>query len=116
MTIDKHLFTFFYRCLSRAPQLEQKEDAAPEQKGEQKPGWFKNLLSVRTLPPSKESHSTVLSKKEILYELQRKCCFLVYIARQQNNVTKIIKESIEFFSTKGLQNVSNCSITKVFFF
>ena len=63
----------FYRCLGTTPQLLQKEeekDKVPVP--EQKPGFFKNLLKVRTLQPSKESHSAVLSKKEVLYELQCK--------------------------------------------
>ncbi|XP_076452278.1 protein NipSnap-like [Babylonia areolata] len=36
----------------------------------EKRGWLKNLMKVRTLEPSKESHSAQLSSKETVYEIQ----------------------------------------------
>ena len=44
---------------------ENPNDAVPEKKG-----WLQNLLRVRTLEPSKESHSMQLSSKETVYEIQ----------------------------------------------
>ncbi|KAK6191292.1 hypothetical protein SNE40_003020 [Patella caerulea] len=51
------------RCICSSAALLQDENAS-------KPGWLTNLLRVRTLEPSKESHSSQLSSKEIVYEIQ----------------------------------------------
>ncbi|XP_050408010.1 protein NipSnap isoform X2 [Patella vulgata] len=51
------------RCICSSATRLQDENAS-------KPGWFTNLLRVRTLEPSKESHSSQLSSKEIVYEIQ----------------------------------------------
>ncbi|XP_025090888.1 protein NipSnap-like isoform X2 [Pomacea canaliculata] len=49
----------------------QQETPTPKEgdQGEKK-GWFQNILRVRTLEPSKESHSMQLSSKETVYEIQ----------------------------------------------
>ncbi|KAL5015001.1 hypothetical protein ScPMuIL_009271 [Solemya velum] len=65
-----------YRCFCSTASLfkdskdsketEELHDAmGPEQKG-----WFKNFMRVRTLPTTKESHSSQLSSKEVVYEMQ----------------------------------------------
>ena len=38
----------------------------------EKRGWLKDFLRVRTLEPSRESHSMQLSTKQTVYELQCK--------------------------------------------
>lgn len=45
------------RCLSTSTGNQQKD------------GWFNKLL-VRKIEPTKESHSRMLSDKEVIYELQ----------------------------------------------
>ncbi|XP_033749041.1 protein NipSnap-like isoform X2 [Pecten maximus] len=51
------------RCLSTSHRLQTDEDSNPK-------SWLKNILPVRTLPASKESHSSLLSNKETVYEMQ----------------------------------------------
>ncbi|XP_041347861.1 protein NipSnap-like [Gigantopelta aegis] len=61
------------RCLATSPvlhkQLAEKELQEDVEVVEKK-GWFKNLLRVRTIPTSSESHSSQLSDKEVVYEIQ----------------------------------------------
>ncbi|KAK7487907.1 hypothetical protein BaRGS_00020808 [Batillaria attramentaria] len=49
---------------SQSPQSEEQDDRSG------KGGWLKNFMRVRTLEPSKESHSMQLSSKETVYEIQ----------------------------------------------
>ncbi|XP_060072727.1 protein NipSnap-like [Ylistrum balloti] len=51
------------RCLSTSHTLQTDSDSNSK-------GWLKNILPVRTLPASKESHSSLLSNKETVYEMQ----------------------------------------------
>ena len=39
---------------------------------EKEKSWFKRLLPVRSIDPGKESHSSLLSDKDVVYELQSK--------------------------------------------
>ncbi|XP_076435171.1 protein NipSnap-like isoform X2 [Babylonia areolata] len=55
------------RCMSAGPKSEVQREGEPEEK---KAGWLTNLLRVRTLEPSRESHSMQLSSKETVYEIQ----------------------------------------------
>ncbi|KAK7088707.1 protein NipSnap-like isoform X1 [Littorina saxatilis] len=61
------------RFMSKKPPQEQDsedENKAAGSGDEKKRGWLTNLLSVRTLEPSRESHSMQLSSKETVYEIQ----------------------------------------------
>ncbi|KAJ8312108.1 hypothetical protein KUTeg_009481 [Tegillarca granosa] len=68
------------RCLSTSNILlkdkgkDGSDSDSEEQSGakldKQGRGWLKNLLPVRTIQPSKESHSSRLSSKETVYEIQ----------------------------------------------
>ncbi|XP_069134850.1 protein NipSnap-like isoform X2 [Argopecten irradians] len=51
------------RCLSTSHKLQTDSDTDSK-------SWLKNFLPVRTLPASKESHSSLLSNKETVYEMQ----------------------------------------------
>ncbi|CAC5421467.1 unnamed protein product [Mytilus coruscus] len=48
----------------------QEQPQQEEQQTSKNGGFFKNLLRVRTLKPTKESHSSLLSSKETVYEIQ----------------------------------------------
>lgn len=62
---------------------------------EESRGWLKNLLRVRTLPTTSESHSSQLSSKETVNELQVHCvkpeCMEEYLA-QYNEFQKLVHE------------------------
>ncbi|ESO97698.1 hypothetical protein LOTGIDRAFT_104108 [Lottia gigantea] len=60
--LSPHNFAFGFRCISSTPSSLQEDQA--------KAGWLKSILPIRTLEPSKESHSSQLSSKEIVYEIQ----------------------------------------------
>ncbi|XP_064612200.1 protein NipSnap-like isoform X1 [Liolophura sinensis] len=60
------------RCLGTSPMVCRSATPEPEPAPESG-GWLKNLLNVRTLTPSKESHSSKLASKETVYELQIHC-------------------------------------------
>lgn len=72
----------YCRSLSTSHTLLSNKDAAevqPQQEEQQTSkngGFFKNLLRVRTLNPTKESHSSLLSSKETVYEIQ--CKYMYY--------------------------------------
>lgn len=51
---------------------DSEEQTAAAKFDKQSRGWLKNLLPVRTIQPSKESHSSRLSSKETVYEIQCK--------------------------------------------
>ncbi|XP_052074740.1 protein NipSnap-like isoform X2 [Mytilus californianus] len=64
------------RCFSTSQILLSNKEATEEQPQQEEQqtskngGFFKNLLRVRTLKPTKESHSSLLSSKETVYEIQ----------------------------------------------
>ncbi|GAB1604580.1 protein NipSnap-like [Argonauta hians] len=62
---------------------------------EESRSWLKNLLKVRTLPTTSESHSSQLSSKETVNELQVHCvkpeCMEEYLA-QYNEFQKLVHE------------------------
>ena len=52
-----------------APLTQQPQPDTPVEKEK---SWFKRLLPVRSIDPGKESHSSLLSDKDVVYELQSK--------------------------------------------
>ncbi|KAJ9580301.1 hypothetical protein L9F63_004041, partial [Diploptera punctata] len=52
------IFYLYSRCISSTPTVQDTTE-----------GWFSKLL-VRRIEPTKESHSRLLSDKEVIYELQ----------------------------------------------
>lgn len=89
--LHKHIFA---RPLSVSSQVSQQSQHADNVDSEGK-GWFKNLLRVRTLPTSSESHSSQLSTKETVNELQVHCvkpeCMEEYL-KQYNEFQKMVHE------------------------
>ncbi|KAL8576122.1 hypothetical protein ACOMHN_001472 [Nucella lapillus] len=57
------------RCMSTETKSETQSQTQSEPE-EKKKSWLTNLLRVRTLEPSRESHSMQLSSKETVYEIQ----------------------------------------------
>lgn len=66
----RSLTLFSTRSLSTTQILTAKEKQQEENENTKSGGFLRNLLRVRTLNPSKESHSSQLSSKETVYELQ----------------------------------------------
>lgn len=55
------------RCVCTANILQKNKDHLDD--NEIKKGWLSKILNVRTIPPSKESHSSQLSNKDTLFEV-----------------------------------------------
>ncbi|XP_046550104.1 protein NipSnap-like isoform X1 [Haliotis rubra] len=59
-----------FRCVSTTGVPHKQAAVSEDFQDDERRGWLKNLLRVRTLPTSSESHSSQLSSKETVYEIQ----------------------------------------------
>ena len=68
------------RCLASRSDRNERPQAAPAVEPAAKESWFKRMLPVRNIDPGKESHSTLLSDKDVVYELLSKLVAFIWQA------------------------------------